>query len=220
MLHYKRAKVQHHLANNGPYSQSYDFSSNHVWIWELDHEEGWALKYWCFWAVVLENTWESLGLQGEQTSYSCRKLVLNIHWEDWCWSWSSNTWPTWCEELTHWKRPDAGKDWGREENQVTEDQMVVWHHLLNGHKLEPTLGNSEGQGSLACCSSWGHKGLAWFSNWTTNVNFLFSSVQYSKMFPLSNMEYANMEQFSYSMSQICKLQLKRRVSFMIGWNKI
>ena len=97
------------------YIPSYGFSSSRVWVWELDHKEGWTPKNWCFWTVVLENTWESLGLQGEQTSYSCRKLVLNIHWEDWCWSWSSNTWPTWCEELTHWKRPDAGKDWRQEE---------------------------------------------------------------------------------------------------------
>ena len=118
------------------------------------------------------------------------------------------------------KDPNEGKDWRQEGKGETEDKIVVYHHWLNGHEFEQTLGNSEGQGSLACCSSWGHKGLAWFSNWTTNVNFLFSSVQYSKMFPLSNMEYANMEQFSYSMSQICKLQLKRRVSFMIGWNKI
>ena len=59
MLHYKWAKVYHHLANNGLYSQSYDFSSNHVWIWELDHKEGWALKNWCFWTVVLEKILDS-----------------------------------------------------------------------------------------------------------------------------------------------------------------
>ena len=53
---------------------------------------------------VGEDSWESLGLQGDQTSQSSRKSVLNIHWKDWCWSWSSNTLGTWCEELTHWKR--------------------------------------------------------------------------------------------------------------------
>ena len=51
------------------------------------------------------DSWESLGLQGDPTSPSERKSVLNIHWKDWCWSWSSNTLTTWCEELTHWKRP-------------------------------------------------------------------------------------------------------------------
>ena len=54
---------------------------------------------------VGEDFWESLGLQGDQTSPSGRKSVLNIHWKDWCWSWNSNTLATWCEELTHWKRP-------------------------------------------------------------------------------------------------------------------
>ena len=53
---------------------------------------------------VGEDSWESLGLQGDQTSQSLRKLVLNIRWKDWCWSWNSNPLATWCEELTHWKR--------------------------------------------------------------------------------------------------------------------
>ena len=52
-----------------------------------------------------EDYWESLGLQGDQTCQSKMKWVLNIHWKDWCWSWNSNTLATWCEELTHWKRP-------------------------------------------------------------------------------------------------------------------
>ena len=66
------------------------------------------------------------------------------------------------------KDPDAGKDWGQEEKAVTEDKMVGWHHWLNGHEFEQTLGDSEGQGSLACCSSWGGKELdttEWL-NWT------------------------------------------------------
>ena len=64
---------------------------------------------------VEEHSWESLGLQGDPTSPSQRKSVLNITWKDWCWSWNSNTLATWCEELTHLKRPDAGKDWRQEE---------------------------------------------------------------------------------------------------------
>ena len=55
--------------------------------------------------AVGEDSWESLGLQGDPTSPSWRRSVLNIHWKDWCWSWNSNTLSTWCEELTHWKRP-------------------------------------------------------------------------------------------------------------------
>ena len=52
-----------------------------------------------------EDSWKSHGLQGDQTSQSLRKSILNIHWKDWCWSWDSNILATWCEELTHWKRP-------------------------------------------------------------------------------------------------------------------
>ena len=81
-------------------------SSNYVWIWELDHKEGWMLKNWCFWTVVLEKTLESpLDCKEIQPLSPKRKSVLNIHWKDWCWSWNSNTLATWCEELTHWKRP-------------------------------------------------------------------------------------------------------------------
>ena len=54
---------------------------------------------------VWEDSWECLGLKGDQTSQSWRKSTLNIHWKDWCWSWSSNTLATWCKEQTHWKRP-------------------------------------------------------------------------------------------------------------------
>ena len=57
-----------------------------------------------FWTGVGEDSWESLGLQGDQTSQSYRKSVLSSHWKDWCWSWSSNTLATWKEELIHWKR--------------------------------------------------------------------------------------------------------------------
>ena len=73
----------------------------------LFFKESWVPKNWSFWTVVMENSWKSLGLQGDPTSPSSRKSVLNIHWKDWCWcwSWSSNTLATWCEELTHWKRP-------------------------------------------------------------------------------------------------------------------
>ena len=75
-------------------------------MWELDYKESWVPKNWYFWTVVLEkDSWESLGLQGDPTSPSQRKSVLNIHWKDWCWSWNSNTWATWCKELTHLKRP-------------------------------------------------------------------------------------------------------------------
>ena len=77
------------------------------------------------------------------------------HWQDWYWSWSCNTLPTWCKELTHWKRLWGWEEWRQEEKGVTEDDMVGWQHRLNGHELEQTPGDSEGQGSLVCCSPWG-----------------------------------------------------------------
>ena len=99
-------KQRHYFANKGPSSQSCGFSSSHVWTSELDHKESWKPKNWCFWTVVLEeDSWESLGPQGDHTSQTWRKSVLNIHWRDWGWGWSSNTLATWCEEPTDWKRP-------------------------------------------------------------------------------------------------------------------
>ena len=88
--------------NKGPSNQGCGFSSGHVWMWELDYkgkltsEELMLLNN-----VVGEDSWESLGLQGHQISQSSRKSVLNIHWKDRCWSWSSNILATWCEEPTN-----------------------------------------------------------------------------------------------------------------------
>ena len=73
-------------------------------MWELDCEEGWAPKNWCFWTVVLEKTLESpLGLQGDPTSPFWRRSTLRVLWKEWYYSWNSSTLATSCEELTHWK---------------------------------------------------------------------------------------------------------------------
>ena len=77
----------------------------HIWLWNLDHKEGWVLKNWCFWTVVLEKTLESPLDCKEIKPVNPKGNQLNIHWQDWCWSWSSNTLATWWEDLTHWKRP-------------------------------------------------------------------------------------------------------------------
>ena len=79
-------------------NQSYVFSSSHVWMWELDYKETWALKNWCFSTTVLEKTLES--------SLDCKEInPVHPNWKDWCWRWNSNTLATWCKELTHLKRP-------------------------------------------------------------------------------------------------------------------
>ena len=124
---------------------------------------------------VGEDSWESLGLQGDSTSLSQRKSVLTIQWKDWSWSWNSNTLATWCEELTHQKKSDVGKDWTREEKGMTEDEMVGRHHWLDEHEFEQAQGGGDGQGSLACCSPWGHKELdmtEWL-NWTELIQKIF-----------------------------------------------
>ena len=91
---------RHYFTNKGLSSESYGFSSIHVWMWELDYKESWVLKNWCFWTVVLEKTLES-----PLVSKEIHPVNTNIHWKNWCWSWNSNSLATWWEELTHWKRP-------------------------------------------------------------------------------------------------------------------
>ena len=86
--------------------QSCGFFSSHVWMWELDHKEGWDLRIWCFWTVVLEKILTSpLDCKEIKPSQFEMRSILNIHWKDLCWSRSCNTLATWCEVLTHWKKP-------------------------------------------------------------------------------------------------------------------
>ena len=122
----------------------------------MSHKEGWALKNWCFWIEVLEKTFESpLDSKGIKPVNPKGNQPWNIHGKDWCWS--SNTLATDEKSWLIGKDYDAGKDWRQNEKGVTEDEKVRWHHQLNGHEFEQTPGDSEGQGSLACSSSRGHK---------------------------------------------------------------
>ena len=99
-------KQRYHFANKRLCSQSYGFSSGHVWMWELDHKKdgtpkGWAPKNWCFQIVdVGEDAWESLGLKGDQSSQSERKSTLIFIGRT-----DVEGLASWCEELTHWKKP-------------------------------------------------------------------------------------------------------------------
>ena len=125
------------FANKGLSSQSYGFSSSHVWMWELDYQESWVLKNWCFWTVVLEKTLES--------PLDCKE-VQPVHPKgDQSWVFIGRTdaeaetpilWPTHTKSWLIGKDPDAGRDWGQEEKGTTEDEMVGWHHWLNGHEFE------------------------------------------------------------------------------------
>ena len=134
-----------------------------------------------------EDSWESVWQQGDQTSQSLRKSTLNIHWKDWCWSWSSSTLATWQEELIVGKDPDAGKDNGQEAKRVTKDEMVGWHHLLNEHEFWQIPGDSQRQGSLMCCSAWGCKqsDMTEQLNNRNPVNIKYPSAQLFKLLLLT-----------------------------------
>jgi len=153
-------KQRHYFTNKGLYSQSYGFSSSRVWMWEFDHKQNWAPKKWCLWMVVLEKTLES-SLDSKEI-----KLVHPKGNQSWI-----------CiggidaegeapilrsPDVKNWltgKDPDAGKDWRQEEKGMTEDEMVGWHHGLDGHEFEQAAEVGDGQGGLVCYSPWDRKEL-------------------------------------------------------------
>ena len=103
-------KQRHHFALKGLNYQSYGFSNSHVWMWELDHKEGWVLKNRWFWIVVLEKTLKSPVDSKDIKQSNLKEINPEYSLGDWCWSWSSNTLVTLWGELIHWKRPWC---WGR-----------------------------------------------------------------------------------------------------------
>ena len=321
-------KQKHHFVDKGPYSQSYGFSSSHIWMWELDYKESWVLKNWCSWTVVLEKTlkspldckeiqpvhpkwnqswmftgrtdveaetpilwqsdaknwligkrpwcWERLKPRGEGnnrgwdgwmasptqwtwvwvnsrswwwTGKAWHAAVQGVakSWHDWAtelkWTDSFSSSNVWIWELDHreawvpnkwcfsncgagedsilrvpWtarrsnqsilkeinpaysleglmlklqdfgdlmqtvdslEDSDAEKDWEQEDKMVKEDEMIGWHHRLNGHGLNKLLQVREGQGSLACCSPWGRKEsdtTEWLNN--NKIHSLIQSIHY------------------------------------------
>ena len=149
-----------HFANKGLYSQSYGFSSSHVWMWELAHKGGWELKNWCFWTVVLEKTLES-PLDSKEI-----KPVNPKGSQPWIFIGRTGAeagapilWPPDAKSWLTGKDLDAEKDWGQKEKTAWEDKMVGWHYWLNGNKFEQTQEDGEGHGSLERCSPWGGKEL-------------------------------------------------------------
>ena len=152
--------------DKGPSSQSYGFSSSHVWMWELDCEESWTLKNWCFWTVVLEKTLES--------TLNCKIKPANPKGNQ---SWifigqtgtEANTPILWPPDAKNWlsgKDPDAGRDWRLEEKGTTEDEMAGWQHWLNGCESgwAPRVG--DGQGGLRAVIHGIAKSQTRLSDWT------------------------------------------------------
>ena len=130
-------KQRHYFANKGLSSQSYVFSSDHVWMWELDYKESWAPKNWCFWTVVLKKTLESpadckeikpVHSKGNQTWICIGRTDVE-----------AETPILWLSDVKNWligKDPDVGKDWRQEKKKKVENEMVGWDHRLDGHEFE------------------------------------------------------------------------------------
>ena len=138
-------------------------------MWELDHKESWTLKNWCSGTVVLEKTLEN--------PLDCKEIQPVHPKENQSWVFigrtdaGAETPILWSPDVKNWligKDLDAGKDWRQEEMGMTEDEMVGWHHWLDGHEFEQAPGVDDGRGSLVCCSPWGHKELETIEqlNWT------------------------------------------------------
>ena len=139
-------------------------------MWELNCEESWAPKNWCFWTVVLERTFEN--------PLDCKEIQPVHPKGDQSWVFIGRTdaeaetpvlWPPHAKSWLIGKDPDTGKDWAQEEKRTTEDEMVGWHHCLDGHGFGWTPGVGDGQGGLACCGSWGRKesDTSEWLNWLT-----------------------------------------------------
>ena len=141
------------ICQQRPISQSYGFSSIHIWMLELDYKENWALKNWCFW-TFLESPLDGkeikpANLKGSQPCIFIERTNAE-----------AETPVLWWPDAKNWligKDPEAGKDWRQKEKGMTENETVGWHHWLNRHEFEQSLGAGVGQGNLACCSPWGCK---------------------------------------------------------------
>ena len=138
-------KQRYYFTDKGPYSQNYSVSSSYMWMWELNHEKGWAPKKWCFWTIVLQKTFEG--------PLDCKenKPVNPQGNQSWIFTVRSDAaaeapkfghlmWRTDSFE----KNPDPGKDWRQEEKGTTEDEMNGWYPWLNGHEYEQAPGVGDG----------------------------------------------------------------------------
>ena len=151
-------KQRHYFVNKGLSSQGYGFSSGHVWMWELDCKARRATKNWCFelwcWSRFLRVPWTARRSNQsilKEISPGCwlGGLMLKVKLQYF--------WPPDAKNWLIWKDPDFGKDWRWEEKGMAEDEIVRWHHRLNGHDFGYTPGGVDGQGGLVCCGLWGHR---------------------------------------------------------------
>ena len=167
-------KQRHYFVSKSPSSQGYGFSSNHVWMWELDYKESWVQKNWCFWIVVLEKTLESpldckeiqpVHLKGNQSWVFIGRTDVEAE--------TPIFWPPDAKSWLIWKDPDAGKDWRQEEKGTTEDEMV-----MSTDSTDMSLGNSGSwwwTGRPGVLQSMGSKRVR--HDWATELNWnLYSHI--------------------------------------------
>ena len=158
-------------------------------MWELNYKENWLPKNWCFWTVVLEKTLES--------PLDCKEIQPVYPKGDQSWVFIGRTdaeaeapilWPPDAKSWLIGKDHDAEKDWKWEEKGKTEDEMVGWHHQLNGHEFGWTPGVGDGQGVLACCSPWGHKEF----DMTERLNWYLQSYYLQCLFKCENNSFSRL----------------------------
>ena len=190
-------KQRHYFAEKSPSSPSYGFSSSHIWMWELDHKESWVPKNWCFWIEVLENTLGSL--------LDCKEIKSVNPKGNQSWIFIGRTdaegeapilWPPVVKNWLIERNPDAGNGWRQEEKAMTEDEVVGRHHRLNGHEFEQAPGAGDGQGSLACCSSWGRRvGRNWVAELNDWLSLCKSATSLTPSTLVKGMEVSSLVEF-------------------------
>ena len=171
--------------------QGSGFSSDHVWMWEFDCEEGRVPKKWCFWTVVLEKTLESpLDCKEIQPVHSEGDLPWDFFGRNNAKAETPVLWPPQAKSWLIGKDSDAGGDWGQEEKETTVDEMAGWHHWLDGRESEWTPGDGDGQGGLACCDSWGCKELdtSWWLHWTELNALVIQVIKTKKVWEIFKQE--------------------------------
>ena len=204
--------ISNSFADKSLSSQSYGFSSSHVWMWDLDYKESWAQKNWCFWTVVLEKTLESpldskeilpLNRKGNQSWLFIGRTDAEAE--------APILWPPDAENWLFGKDPDAEKDWRQKKKGKTEDEMVGWLHRLDGHKFEQAPGVGDRQGSLGyCMQSTGLQRVG--HDWVTELNWCVCIYMYVCVYiyiyiyinnPLSCKVRHNRAMITHSLTHTC-----------------
>ena len=171
---------RHYFANKGPSGQSYGFSSSHIWMWELDHKESWAMKNWCFWTLVLEKT--------PASPLDCKEIQTVNPKGNQSWIFIGRTcvaaktpilWPLHVKTWLIGKDPDAGKDRRREEKGMADNEMVGWHHWLDGTWVWASSKSWWWTGKTGMLQSMGSQGVGhdWVTelkNWTQSKALVWS----------------------------------------------